>query len=113
LPKLAAKLLKELHLLHRDAQDAGLDRPGMWANYVTFDHIKRITDAYRPCESKLREIISKIMAAKGQAMLLQPLGKEMAEVLTAMEKVVRPENTLLLQEMATQLNKVVERQDKR
>jgi hypothetical protein len=46
-------------------------------------------------------------------MLLQPLGKEMAEVLTAMEKVVRPENTLLLQEMATQLNKVVERQDKR
>jgi len=112
LPKLAAKLLKELNLLHRDAQEAGLDRPGMWAKYVTFEHIKKISEAYRPCELKLREIISKIMAAKGQTQLLQPLGKEMAEALTTMEKVVRPENKLLLQEMAMQLNKIVERQDK-
>jgi hypothetical protein len=112
LPKLATKLLKELNLLHRDAQEAGLDRPGMWAKYVTFDHIKKISEAYRPCESKLREIISKIMAAKGQTELLQPLGKQMADALATMEKVVRPENKLLLQEMALQLNKIVERQDK-
>jgi hypothetical protein len=31
LPNFAMKLLKELNLLHRDAQEAGLDRPGMWA----------------------------------------------------------------------------------
>jgi hypothetical protein len=112
LPKLASKLLKELNLLHRDAQEAGLDRPGMWAKYVTIDHLQKIAEAYRPCELKLREIISKMMAAKGQTTMLEPLAKEMAEVLTGMEKVVRPENKLLLQEMATQLNKVVEGQDK-
>ncbi len=111
LPKLATKLLKELNLLHRDAQEAGLDRPGVWAKYVTIDHVKAITEAYRPCESKLRDIISRIMAAKGQTTLLQPLGQEMADVLMAMEKVVRKENMLLLREMVTQLDKIVERQD--
>lgn len=112
LPLLATKLLKELSLLHRDAQEAGLDRPGMWANYVTVDHIKSITDAFRPCESKLRELIPKILAAKSQTSLLAPLCKEMAEVLTVMEEAVRPENTLLLREMTAQLEKIVEQQDK-
>jgi hypothetical protein len=88
LPRLASRLLKELNLLHRDAQEAGLDRPGMFAKYV-------------------------VMAAKGQPMLLQSLGDEMAETLIAMEKVVRPENALLLREMAAELNKSVEQQDKR
>lgn len=111
LPQTALKLLKELNFLHRDAQEAGLDRPGMWARWVTIDHIKTIADAYRPCELKLRETISKITAARGQGALLQPLANEMAEALMAMEKVVRPENALLLHEMATELNKVVERQD--
>lgn len=111
LPQTALKLLKELNFLHRDAQEAGLDRPGMWARWVTIDHIKTIADAYRPCELKLRETISKITAARGQGALLQPLANEMAEALMAMEKVVRPENALLLHEMATELNKVVEKQD--
>jgi hypothetical protein len=111
LPNCAMKLLKELNLLHRDAQEAGLDRPGMWAKWVTIDHLRTITEAYRPCEAKLREIVPKIMAAKGQTMLLQPFRKEMAEELTAMEKIVRPENAHLLREMAAQINKVVEQQD--
>jgi hypothetical protein len=51
------------------------------------------------------------MAAKGQPVLLGPLGKEMAEVLTNMQGVVRPENGFLLQEMAAKLNKIVEHQD--
>jgi hypothetical protein len=103
LPIVASKLLKELNLLRRDAQEAELDRPGTWTKYVDFGHIKAIAEAYRPCESKLREIIPKIMAAKAQPELLEPLGKEMAEVLTKMEEAVRPENGLLLREMAAEL----------
>jgi hypothetical protein len=79
---------------------------------VNFDHIKAIADAYRPCESKLREIIPKIMAGKGNQERLESLGKEMAEVLTVMEKAVRPENALLLREMAAKLNAIVENQDR-
>lgn len=111
LPELANKLLKELNLMHRDAQAAGLDRPGMWTKYVNLDHLKAITEAYRPCESKLRALIPKIAAAKGQAEMLGPLAKEMAEALTNMQVVVRPENALLLREMAAKLNKIVEHQD--
>jgi hypothetical protein len=112
LPEVANRLLKELNLLHRDAQEAGLDKPGMWAKYVDFNHIKAIADAYRPCESKLRGIIPKIMAAKGQPSLLAPLSKEMSNVLTDMETAVRPENALLLGEMAAELNKIVKHQEK-
>ncbi len=57
LPGVASRLSKELDLLHRDAQEAGLERPGMWTKYVDFDHIRAIAGAYRPCEAKLREII--------------------------------------------------------
>ena len=78
--------------------------PECGQKWVTTDQLRAIAEAYRPCEAKLREIISKIMAAKGQTTLLQPLAEEMAEVLTAMEKVVRPENALMLREMAVQLN---------
>jgi hypothetical protein len=111
LPGIASRLLKELDLLHRDAQEAGLDRPGMWTKYVNFDHIKAIAEAYRPCEMRLREIIPRVMAVKGDPPLLEPLGKEMSEVLTAMQTVVRPENGLLLREMAAKLNQIVEDQD--
>lgn len=112
LPELAAALLKELNLLHRDAQAAGLDRPAMWREYVNFDQIKAIADAYRPCDSKLREIIPKIMTGKSNRELLESLGKEMEDVLTAMEKAVRPPNALLLRQMATKLNAIVEDQDR-
>ncbi len=111
LPEIANSLLKELNLLHRDAQEAGLDRPGMWTQYLDFDHFRAIAEAYRPCESELRRMIPKIMALRGQPELLEPLGKEMSAVLTRMEVVVRPENSLLLREMAAKLSKIVEDQD--
>jgi hypothetical protein len=111
LPELAGRLLRELNLMHRDAQEAGVDKPGKWKQYVNSDHFQAIAGAYRPTESNLRKIIPKIMAAKSQPALLEPLAKEMSELLTAMENAVRPENALLLAEMAAKLNKVVEDQD--
>jgi hypothetical protein len=111
LPVIASDLLKELNFLHRDAQEARLDKPGMWARYVDVEHIKTIAEAYRPCESRLREIIPQIMVAKSKPERLKPLRDEIAETLTLMEKAVRPENALLLREMAARLNRIVEHQD--
>jgi hypothetical protein len=111
LPETANRLLKELNLLHRDVQEAGLDRPGMWTQYVDFDHFRVIASAFRPCESKLREMIPKIIALRSQPELLGPLGQEMSDVLTRMEITVRPENSLLLRQMAAKLSKIVEDQD--
>jgi hypothetical protein len=110
-PEVAKNLLKELNLLHRDSQEARLDRPGMWAKWVNFEHIKAMAEAYRPCESKLREIIPKIIEAKGKPAILEPLRDEMAETLKRMEDALRPENAYLLHEMSAELNRIVKRQD--
>ncbi len=75
------------------------------------DHFRAIAEAYRPCESKLRKIIPKIMAVRGQPELLEPLGEEMSETLTHMELAVRPKNALLLKEMTARLTQIMEDQD--
>jgi hypothetical protein len=111
LPELANRLLKALNLMYRDAQEAGLDKPGKWTQYIDSRHFRVIAEAYRPAESKLRKIIPKIIASKSQAALLEPLGKEMSDVLTGMQMSVRPENALLLREMAARLSTIVEHQD--
>jgi hypothetical protein len=84
----------------------------MWAKWINFDHIKIMADAFRPCESKLREVIPKIIAAKGKPEILEPLRNEMAEALMRMENVLRSENALLLHEMSAELNRIVQAQDK-
>ena len=106
-PELANRLLKEMNLLRKDAREAGMDEPRVWRNYVTWDHILAMSAAYRPRELKLRDIICKIGAVKGQPAALAPLREELAGVLEQMEKAIRPENSLLLQEMARKLGDLV------
>jgi hypothetical protein len=106
LPDLARRLLKELSLLRKDARDAGLDEPKVWRKYVTWEHIKSMSDAYRPREIKLRDIISRIAAAKSQPAVLALLRQELSLVLEEMEKAIRPENTLLMREMARKLEEM-------
>jgi hypothetical protein len=112
LPEIANRLLKELNLLHRDAQEARLDRPGIWTQYVDVDHFRVIAEAYRPCELKCRQLITKIVSVHGHVEQLEPLRKEMAEVLSRMQNTVRPENALLLRQMAARLSRIVEDQDR-
>ncbi len=111
LPELAATLLTELNLMHRDAQQIGLDKPGWWAKFVDIEQLTAIAEAYRPCETRLREIIPQILAAKGDRARLEPLRHEAADELTKMETAVRPRNAALLRAMASALNRIVEKQD--
>jgi hypothetical protein len=105
---LASRLLKELSFLRKDARDAGLDEPKVWRKFVTWEHIKTMGDEYRPRELKLREIIAKIAVAKAQPTALMPLRQELAGVLEEMENAIRPENTLLMREMARKLEEIAE-----
>jgi hypothetical protein len=106
LSDLARRLLKELGLLQKDARDAGLDEPKVWRKYVTWEHIKSMSDEYRPRETKLRDIIGRIAAAKGQSGALAPLRQELSLTLEEMENAIRPENTLLMREMARKLEEM-------
>jgi hypothetical protein len=111
LQQVAASLLRELTLMHQDAQDAGIDRAALWTQYVDFGYIKAMAEAYRPAEARLRELIGKVMAAKRDVTPLESLRDEMAEVLKRMETAVRPQNALLLREMSAKLSKIVGRQE--
>jgi hypothetical protein len=106
LPDLAARLLRELNLLRKDARDAGMDDPRVWRNFVTWEHITKMAEAYRPREVKLRELTARIAALKGQPDALTPLRKDLSVLLEEMENAIRPENTFLLQEMARTLEKI-------
>jgi TIR domain len=106
--ELASRLLKELNLLRKDSRDAGLDEPRIWRKFVTWDHIKTMSAEYRPRELRLREIVARIAAAKGQPNALAPLREELSRVLEEMENGIRPENTLLMREMARKLEEIAE-----
>jgi hypothetical protein len=108
LPGLANSLLRELNLLRKDAREAGLDEPKVWRNFVTWEHIMTMSAEYRPREVQIREIVSKVAAAKGQRNALTPLRQELGGVLEELENAIRPENTLLLREMAHKLESLVE-----
>lgn len=108
LPGLANSLLRELNLLRKDAREAGLDEPKVWRNFVTWEHIMTMSAEYRPREAQIREIVSKVASAKGQRSALTPLRQELAGVLEELENAIRPENTLLLREMAHKLGSLVE-----
>ncbi len=110
-PELAHRLLKELNLIRRDASDAGLDEPKVWRNFVTWEHIRSMADAYRPRELKVRAIIARIAAAKAQPTALSPLREELSAMLDEMGSAIRPENTLLLREMARKLESMVADQE--
>jgi hypothetical protein len=97
--------------MHRDAQEAGIDRPSLWAQYVEFEHIKAMAQAYRPAEVKLRELISAVIKTKADVKLLESLRDQIAETLMRMETEVRPENAVLLREMSLKLSRIVERQE--
>jgi hypothetical protein len=97
--------------LRKDARDAGMDQPKIWRKFVTWDHITKMSAAYRPREQKLRDIIARIAATKGNPPGLTPLRQELSCVLEEMENGIRPENTLLMREMARKLEAIAEDED--
>ena len=103
---LAGQLQKELILLHKDSQEAGLEMPNLWRRFVSWEHIEKMGSDYRPRELKLRSVIGRILEAKAQPDAMAPLRAELAAVLKDLEETIRPENTLLLQEMAGKLKEI-------
>jgi hypothetical protein len=104
--RLASQLPKELNLLRKDSQEAGLDQPKVWRKFVTWDHIDKMGRDYRPREAKMRETISRIATAKGQPDQLIQLRQQLSDVLKDIAETIRPENTLLLHEMASKLQEI-------
>jgi hypothetical protein len=103
IPEMVSRMLKELNLLRKDSLDAGLDQPHVWKQFVSWEDIETMAKTYRPREVKIREVIGRIAEAKGDVDKIAPLQQELADILKELEEASRPQNTLLIREMAGKL----------
>ena len=111
LPEIASSLLRELDLLNKDARDASLDDPAKWRVYVSWDDLLQMSKEYRPCEQQIYEIVGRIVQSKRQPELLEPLQRELADVLDDLQKKIRPFNTKLVKQMTRKLEELVPSDD--
>jgi TIR domain-containing protein len=57
---LARNMERELNLLRRDALEVGLDRPNVWAEFVNWTHLLKMSELWQPLESRIRIALAQI-----------------------------------------------------
>ncbi len=110
-PDLARDLLRELNLLRRDAQEAGLDQPSFWSAYVSWEVVLAMGRNWAPNEVKLRATLAKLLTLKrasAPSNELSALRGELAQTLEAVRKSTRTHNQLLITEMTSKLKSMIE-----
>jgi TIR domain len=107
LPDLAHRLIRELHLLDRDARDAGLHKANVWRRFVDWPSLRKMGEEYQPQEQALRGVIRKILESQDKPDDLAGLQKELASIVLGIETTMRPANALVVRSMASQLKQMV------
>ena len=109
--EIASHLQKELNLLRKDSQDAGMEQPKVWKRFVTWEHIEKMVADYRPREASIRKAINHILEARSQQEQIIELRQELSGLLKDLAQTIKPENTLLLHEMAARLQEITAKQE--
>ena len=94
--EIVRNLERELSLMRRDALETGLDRPGLFAEYVDWQTLEKMSEAWRPLEAKIRESCAQIREAEQNADALSGLREKLAGAVEQLESVIRPLNTTLI-----------------
>jgi hypothetical protein len=100
---IAAKLVRELNLLRKDARDAGLDNPAAWLTLVAPETFRDIVEIYQPLEKRIREIASRMLEARGTPEMIPDLKDKLSEVLGELKEKAEPGNSAVIQEMTSKL----------
>jgi hypothetical protein len=90
-----------LNLLKRDALEAGLDKANVWAGFVDWPRLSKLSDVWRPLESRIREVLPQIRSAEPEA--LERSRDVLVTVIQELETTMRPLNTEVICEMADKL----------
>jgi hypothetical protein len=93
---LVRSLERELNLLRRDALGAGLDKPHVWADFVDWRLLEKMSEEWRPLEAKIRECCAKIREAKDNSEGLPGLRDMLADAMEQLESVILPLNTEII-----------------
>lgn len=107
-PEMAAKLLRELNLMRKDATSAGLDQPVFWSRFVGWPLILEMGQTFRPKEQLIRALIGRVLNAKDQKETLAALRQDLAKAIGELEDATRPQNASLIEAMAKKLLALVQ-----
>jgi hypothetical protein len=94
--EIVRNLERELNLFRRDALEAGLDKPGVWADFVDWQILQNMSEKWRPLEAKIRECCAQIREAQEKPDALPDLRASLAGTVEQLETTIRPLNTELI-----------------
>jgi hypothetical protein len=100
---IARRMIRELNLLKRDTQVAGLDQPNGWSTFVDRSDVLAMSDNWRPLELKIRQKSAEISDYKGNINGLLQLRSEFAKVIEDLEMTTGPINKKLIDQMSSKL----------
>ena len=94
---LVQNIERELNLLRRDAIETGLDKPNIWADFVDWEHLQKMSEEWRP--------LTQIRAVQEDSLALPGLRNTLATAIEQVEDKIRPLNTLLICGLTNSLKK--------
>lgn len=103
---LAARLLREMNLMRKEAGNAGIDQPYIWSHFIDWSLIREMTDAYRSRDGAVRDLIGRVLASKDRMETMPALRQDLSKAIGEMEDATRGLNAKMI---AALLEKLLER----
>jgi hypothetical protein len=95
--ELVRNIERELNLFRRDSIEAGLDRANVWADFVDWRYLQKMSEEWRPLESQIRDYCAKIRAVDLENPDTLPnLQNALADLINQLETKMRPLSTQLI-----------------
>jgi len=102
-PDMARGMERELNLLRRDALQVGLDRANVWAEFVDWSRLLRMTEVWRPLESRIRQALTDIRRSEPDK--LETHRSALVAAIEELEAGMCPLNAEAIAEMADKLKR--------
>jgi TIR domain len=105
LHELGRSIERELNLFRRDAIEMGLDKPNIWADFVDWQYLQKMSEEWRPLETRIRDICVQIRGVKEDAEEIPKLRDSLADTVEQLETAIRPLNTQMICGLTDSLKK--------
>jgi hypothetical protein len=96
LHELGRSIERELNLFRRDAIEMGLDKANVWADFVDWQYLQKMSEEWRPLEAQIRDICIQIRGVKEDSAEIPGLRNSLADIVKQLETAIRPLNTQLI-----------------
>ena|SRR5207248_2460386 len=81
------------------------DRANIWADFVDWKYLQKMSEEWRPLENKIRDICAQIRGVKEDSEKIPGLRDSLADIVKQLETEIRPLNTQLICGLTDSLKK--------